>query len=795
MTDNDARAESENQPSRLSVLNGIWFRRERERIAIGRPVVAAHLGVPARRVAALETKNMAVPNQWWPLLPALGFQHPWLLLSSQEANPADSPAEPSPPAARPMTLITEQPDAIQTHLRAPTLPKAAQTLSAQAAAAQGAQDAAPAGSMQQPDTTSATPPPTPPVTATQVAVQPQARLPPAPRIPRGLWLRSRRLELGHSLQAMSKALALSAHDLGVLEWQNLLIPPAWMSILASFRFCRWAPSPAGQGPVEGQPTGAWLRLERQRKGFAIETCAISLGIRPAFLELVELQDWPLTPEWLPVLAQLGFAGPGSTPSPVVPNAAAAAVEVAPPSPPERENEQTSAEQNGALGERTQQPVPAPLTEAASRRVHRQEGRLSPVLSAENLKAVNRTIGSHQHADKPGSPDHLPLLRTLDAPVPPQSINAAWVDAPSPSGPRAAAAAKAALPPRTENTQPRTKQNNVSGARKKQPGRPAPLTGAWLRVQRLKRKLSMPQLAKKLKVSALTLGRYERAGKPVRPDWLPLLRKLGFPVPQPSTDDAVSPSPPPSPVASAQDLRPSGSWLRTERKRLGLDALELKKALGGIKIQSIRNLERRSDKWVPDSWLSTLSVLGFCLPPHLASWNSSKIAGTQQHRGNWLLKARQRLKVSEAQVRRAVGVHSATLTAIERHNRILPAAWLPALAQLGLIVPGENAAPPPPRNKPEKTQNPEPTPTGQPPASSAVAVEPGSIPAALSPEQRKDLITTIMKYRLHLGRSAGKPAFQVLGWITQDMQQAGLEDFVTYELLHAALQALKWRTRY
>lgn len=52
----------------------------------------------------------------------------------------------------------------------------------------------------------------------------------------------------------------------------------------------------------------------------------------------------------------------------------------------------------------------------------------------------------------------------------------------------------------------------------------------------------------------------------------------------------------------------------------------------------------------------------------------------------------------------------------------------------------------------------------------------------------------MRYRLNMGRSTGKQAFQVLGWIIQDMQQAGLEEVITYETPHAAFDALtRWRT--
>lgn len=113
MADSNDQLEGRAQPSQFAGLNGIWFRRECERIAMGRPAIAAHLGVPVGRVAALETKCEAVPAPWWPLLPALGFQHPRLLPSSQEGSPILSVTEPAPRAEPPVPVLAEGAAALQ----------------------------------------------------------------------------------------------------------------------------------------------------------------------------------------------------------------------------------------------------------------------------------------------------------------------------------------------------------------------------------------------------------------------------------------------------------------------------------------------------------------------------------------------------------------------------------------------------------------------------------------------------------------------------------------------------------
>ena len=95
-------------------LNGAWFRRERERIAMGRKPLATRLGTPESRLATLELRNQQVPTQWLGIQAELGFRIP------QEAS------DPSPSVLNPPTDGTNaepaQPAAIAIPAPAPSVP-------------------------------------------------------------------------------------------------------------------------------------------------------------------------------------------------------------------------------------------------------------------------------------------------------------------------------------------------------------------------------------------------------------------------------------------------------------------------------------------------------------------------------------------------------------------------------------------------------------------------------------------------------------------------------------------------
>jgi len=69
-----------NSPDRdalsAQLLNGAWFRRERERVAIGRKPLAIRLGTEEWRLTTLELRKQDVPTEWLGILAELGFRIP-----------------------------------------------------------------------------------------------------------------------------------------------------------------------------------------------------------------------------------------------------------------------------------------------------------------------------------------------------------------------------------------------------------------------------------------------------------------------------------------------------------------------------------------------------------------------------------------------------------------------------------------------------------------------------------------------------------------------------------------------
>ena len=57
-------------------LDGAWFRRERERVAIGRKSLATKLGSTESRLDTLEWRRQQVPPEWLPMLRTLEFRIP-----------------------------------------------------------------------------------------------------------------------------------------------------------------------------------------------------------------------------------------------------------------------------------------------------------------------------------------------------------------------------------------------------------------------------------------------------------------------------------------------------------------------------------------------------------------------------------------------------------------------------------------------------------------------------------------------------------------------------------------------
>ena len=243
------------------------------------------------------------------------------------------------------------------------------------------------------------------------------------------------------------------------------------------------------------------------------------------------------------------------------------------------------------------------------------------------------------------------------------------------------------------------------------------------------------------------------------------------------DTARSPAAPPRPHLSAE-----GGWLQAERERLGLSRNSVRQLLN-IQWATYAKIERQKLP-VPQRWWRKLKEVGFRFPgkpapPPAPSVPAPPPAALQGGlRGTWLRRQRQRLGLSEQDLWKALQVHWRTFTAVERHNRLIPAAWLPTLERLGMTAAG----------RPEAASEPRPrrAPAVSPPA--APAAPPA---AAAAPDQPDgdDLLSMIVKYRLALGRRSRQSAVEIMALIAHDLRTADLSQAITHDQLAAAMQSL------
>jgi hypothetical protein len=257
-----------------SSLNGAWFRHERERIAVGRRPMGERLNVSERQIALLETKNLAVPPAWRGQLVELGFRFP------EPSAGIKTPAHEVVAAADFPDVSLPEPSLPEPSLPEPSLPELARELPI---------DEIGAALVQEP--------------SAPVADPPQDS-----KLPRGHFLRSRRYALDLSARVLCDALRVKESDLSMVEAHNLVIPHLWLRTLEDLHFFSAADKHLQAYPKEQQLlTGTWLREQRLRKGISGPVLGVYLGVRPAMVATIEVRDWPVPPEWLPVLWNLGFS--------------------------------------------------------------------------------------------------------------------------------------------------------------------------------------------------------------------------------------------------------------------------------------------------------------------------------------------------------------------------------------------------------------------------------------------------------------------------------------------------------
>ncbi|HRI52345.1 MAG TPA: hypothetical protein PLW65_19375, partial [Pseudomonadota bacterium] len=235
----------------------------------------------------------------------------------------------------------------------------------------------------------------------------------------------------------------------------------------------------------------------------------------------------------------------------------------------------------------------------------------------------------------------------------------------------------------------------------------------------------------------------------------------------------------------------GSWLQAERERAGLSRNSLRQLLN-IQWATYAKIERQKLP-VPRRFWPKLKEVGFRFPGKPAPASAPPVAPPPPAvpklqvglRGTWLRRQRQRLGLSDRDLWKALRVHWRTLTVVEQHNRVIPAAWLPALERLGMTAPSgpEAASAPRPRSAPAVSP-----PAAAPPAAAAAPSAVAAAPA--QPEgPGEDVLSMIVKYRLALGRRSRQSAVEIMALIAHDLRTADLSQAITHDQLAAAMQSL------
>ena len=727
MSDDSSTA---NPEAEVPVLDGVWLRRERERIAIGRRQVAERLGLPESQVSRVEMNKRLVPSEWFAALAELGFPVPSNLLVMDalksapqvpdvyaptsaalssaedpfdrtvegglgllESAPAEilmQPVETDLPSEQPVPGVLPEPVPRPDLVPAPTPePKAAAEPSPAIDAPTAPSDVpSPAMQAAEPAETSLSPPTTSPVAAHSSG-----------ELLRGKWLQEQRRARDVSMRQLSEALATSKFSLRRLEANDMPLPSRWLPKLVALELIDGKSDRMKLQPTAPRYTGRWLRRERKGRGMTYIAIAPALRVAPSLLEVTERHNWPLPPEWLPALRTLGLTR----------SAAALSVDTA---------------------------------------------------------------------------------RTLQKPTrekPPRKSAAA-----SKEPQRRAARTTSAPPDKTQD-----------------PSLGKPLSGAWLRPLRLKKQITQRELSQRLQTNPSELCRYEMKDRPLRPEWLPILQKLGFPVPTTPHENLQTPKRAAAAVAakpvalmSARALDPApridGRWLNAERDRLGLSrrAVQL-----GLRVSWETYLRFEKPRvLLPRSWWPALRQLGMRLPTALPTPTAPPTPRTGPLDGAWLAKERKRLRLTEYDACRALQVNARMLRRIEREADALAKAWFPALRALGLAVdvaPGLKDS----ANKVAGTAPAPAEPTGSPKPGKAIVAPPAPAPTTSSAAQVTspkppvrdaadcDLAMLIVTYRLNLGRRSQQPPMETLSRILADLRESGAERHVTHDDVEQAVKGL------
>ncbi len=330
----------ENDPERSALsapnLNGVWFQRERQRIAVGRKSLGLRLGVPEYKLVMLELRKQQVPKEWFGVLAELGFRMPQEVAATL---PRESASRMETAVAEPVASAPSDEDsrpdpnpdpetgaasslACMSLADAMRIRTEAEAASAQTATRDPLADT-PVESTPAVTADTDSPPSTPPrpefqpaesntTTSTDAQTTETEHQQKYKRGTKwtpfyGRWLRERRQQKGIPRADIVKQLGTLPTDVNAVERLNIRLPLAWIPGLLELGALTETESQAAmQLPLDKFSTknGMWLRLQRGQFGLTQADVAASLGISCSDVKLVEARRWPLPVEWLPTLEDL-----------------------------------------------------------------------------------------------------------------------------------------------------------------------------------------------------------------------------------------------------------------------------------------------------------------------------------------------------------------------------------------------------------------------------------------------------------------------------------------------------------
>ena len=285
----------ERQAAAPQTLDGAWFRRERERVAIGRRSLAARLGTTESRLNTLEWRRQPVPAEWMTVLRELEFRIPDGAAPQVAAAPEATPvvlAEVSGSAAAQEIPKAAQPPVV-VEIPVAESPPVAVVESPPVAVVESPPTAVPA------DAQSVVP------TATPVIPAEATKVPPAVDFFHGRWLRERRHQQAIPLQFLLQKLVTTEAELYALERQNIRLPLRWIPRLLKLGILSTEEGKAAARlNVSSQLHGSWLRQQRALLRLTPEELGRYLRASAVDVRLVESRMWPVPSEWFPILTAL-----------------------------------------------------------------------------------------------------------------------------------------------------------------------------------------------------------------------------------------------------------------------------------------------------------------------------------------------------------------------------------------------------------------------------------------------------------------------------------------------------------